>query len=149
MATLTVTIKEEIELYGEPRGGITTKTISNVTKTYKSIIDVPVHGTETIIYKILSGRSGAGLEDVGNTKYIRVTNVDSSEVVELKIKTSGTDYHLVELGVDESFVMFNDNDFVEESSFTNSIWSYENIETIEAYGKTASAKVEIFTASID
>lgn len=149
MATLTVTIKEEIELYGEPRGGITSKTISNVTKTYKSIIDVPVHGTETIIYKILSGRTGAGLEDVGKTKYIRITNVDTEEAVELKIKTSGNDYHLVELAVDESFVMFNDNDFAEESSFSNSSWSYDKIETIEAYGKTASAKVEIFTASIN
>lgn len=149
MATLTVTIKEEIELYGEPRGGITTKTISNVTKTYKSVIDVPVHGTETIIYKVLSGRTGAGLEDVGKTEYIRVTNVDTTEVVELKIKTSGGDYHLVELAADESFVMFNDKDFVEESSFTNSSWAYENIETIEAYGKTAASRVEVFTASIN
>lgn len=156
MATLNVTIKEEIELYGEPHGGVTSKTISNITKTYKSIIPVSIESDgSNVIYSVTTTGLGGAVEATDKTKYLRVTNLDESAspvTVYLVIKIdnlSTYDSYVVELDQYNSFILFSDKSFAEEESFTNNGFSLNTISQIEAYTDSSSTKVEIFTASIN
>lgn len=156
MATLNVTIKEEIELYGEPHGGTTSKTISNITKTYKSIIPVDAESEGTnVVYSITTAGLGGAIEASGKTKYLRITNLDETAVpviVYLVVKIdNGVNYdsYVVKLDQYNSFVLFNDSSFAEEQAFTNNTFTLDTVSQIEAYTSGNPTKIEIFAASIN
>lgn len=151
MATLNVTIKEELELYGEPHGGTTLKTIESITKSYRSIVDVTTtaSGTNTI-FSLSSLGLGGSSEAYGKVKYLRVSSLDEAATpvnVTLKISDASGNVFMVQLKPSESFILFSDGVFSESSPFSNTSLTLDTLSSIEAYTASSSTKIEVFTAS--
>ena len=86
MATLTVTLTEALTLNGSEQGGTNTLTISSITDLYKRIVTVP-SGVDTTLCDFHStvGVSD-GTSDLEDVKYVRITNLDSSNPVNLSLQ---------------------------------------------------------------
>lgn len=83
MADLTITITEDLTINGAEVGGTNTKTVSSITDVFKRTITCQ-NGQETIIATFGAQEySSAQAIDLGDTKYIRVTNLDSTNTVEV------------------------------------------------------------------
>ena len=157
MANLTVTITEDLTINSAQVGGSNTKTISNITDIYKRTITCQ-NGQQTtaVIFAEQEYTTQTAL-DLGDTKYVRCTNLDSTNTVEIAyVLISGTgeetvsqNFH-IKLGPGESCILFSAEEisFVETDaapSFGTMIdLSKIMIKPVEA----ADVRVEIFIASI-
>ena len=88
MATLVSTITESITLNGKERGSVNTLSIASVTEVFHRIVTCPT-GQDTTVATFAStaddSTGAAGSLDVENVKYIRVTNLDSANPVNLSL----------------------------------------------------------------
>ena len=154
MANLTVTITEDLTINSAQVGGSNTKTISNITDIYKRTITCQ-NGQETtaVVFAEQEYTTQTAL-DLGDTKYVRCTNLDSTNTVEIAyVLTDGGEtsqnFH-IKVGPGESCVLFSAEEisFVETDaapSFGTMIdLSKIMIKPVEA----ADVRVEIFIASI-
>lgn len=160
-ADLSITIKEDLILNNTQQGGVYKNTISGITDVYKRLVTVP-SGSDTTIatFKSTVGVSDSAL-DVGNVKYIRITNLDgtNSVVLSLQIDSGSNDTAadesanlLLEKG--KSFMMGStsgslnvDDDSANLFSFETSSPPLSNLESIVADSGGRSVQLEIFIAS--
>ena len=149
MATLTVTMKEEVVLNGKERGNEVSKTIESIEQTVNRLLRVTT--TEEDILNFQADRPDAGSLHIDKLKYLRITNTADSGTVDLRF-TSATavDEYLVQIGPKESYVLFNNERYAQSSASDElgDAVGFANIETIKAKASTNIA-VEIFAASID
>jgi len=89
MASLTATITEAITLNGKDQGGTYATTISGVNDIYKRIVTVPSGGDTTIASFQTAVSTSDNALDLENVKYIRVTNIDGSNPVNLSLQIAG------------------------------------------------------------
>ena len=103
-ATLTVKITETITLNGSDQGATNTMTIASVNEVMKRIVTC-VNGQTTTVLTFNSNAYGAaGALDTEDAKYIRLTNLDNTESVEIAVVTGATLYQ-VTLRAGESHVL--------------------------------------------
>lgn len=153
MASLTVSIKEEISINGKDRGSEISKTISSITQTINRVLSVGA--TEEDILNFQASRPDAGSLRVDKMKYLRITNLATSGTLDLRI-TDATNVkeYLLQIGAGESFIMFNNEIDVKrypQSSALDELGdavSFTDIESIKAKAST-DISVEVFAASID
>ena len=87
MATLSVTITESVTLNGAARGSTNSLSITGVDDIFHRIVTVPAGATDLTIAAFtdsMESRDGALDRDL--IKYIRVTNLDSSNPVILNMQ---------------------------------------------------------------
>lgn len=102
MANLTTTITESITLNGAVRGSTQSVVISDIDKTAEKIVECPggsKTGAETIIgnwAKATNSASKYQSYNYSNSKYIRVTNLDSTQYIEVGFVSNGLDDQCVE-----------------------------------------------------
>ena len=160
MATLNVTITEELTLNGADRGSTNNLSVASVTQVYHRILTLPANGgsgtTDTTIsnFRTLVTTADSALKD-DDVKYIRVTNLDSSNSVTLSLQlaadggaaASSTASVLLEAG--KSFMLgkavgiaaVEDDDADKETSLVD-------LESIIAVnGNNATLSLELFIAS--
>ena len=92
-ADLSITIKEDLILNNTQQGGVYKNTISDITDVYKRLVTVPSGSNTTLAtFKSTVGISDSAL-DVGNVKYVRITNLDgtNSVVLSLQIDSGSND----------------------------------------------------------
>lgn len=89
MADLTVKITETISLNGKDQGGTYSKTISGINDIYKRIVTVPSGGDTTIATFQTAVSTSDVAMDLESIKYIRVTNLDSTNSVNLSLQIAG------------------------------------------------------------
>ena len=78
MATLNVTITEELTLNGADRGSTNTLSVASVTQVYHRIVTCPAGSDSTIAtFQTLTSTSDNAV-DLEDAKYVRVTNLDAS-----------------------------------------------------------------------
>tara|TARA_R110002167_G_C12381673_1_gene625099 strand:- start:183 stop:659 length:477 start_codon:yes stop_codon:yes gene_type:complete len=156
MATLTSTITETVTINGAARGSTNTLTITGVDDIYHRVVTVP-SGVDTTL---ASFKSTVGIADncldVQNVKYIRVTNMDASNPVNLSLQISyaeddnapeGSATILVEAG--NSFVMGTPHDGISAQDDNLTIeTSLFDLESIIADSTSTAVQVEIFIASV-
>ena len=82
MADLTVTLTESVTLQGESRGSTNTLTIGSVESTLERIVTCPASQTTTVATFNSNVYGAAGAIDIEDTKYIRITNLDSTNALE-------------------------------------------------------------------
>ena len=88
MATLNVTITEELTLNGADRGSTNTLAVASVTQVYHRIVTCPATSDTTIAtFQTLTSTSDNAI-DLEDAKYIRVTNLDASNPVNLSLQVS-------------------------------------------------------------
>lgn len=147
MATLKVTIQEEITINGKDRGNKNTIEITSVSEVFNRVFTVT--NTEQNILDFAANASGGSLEDT-TMQYLRITNLDATNTVDLRIQdTANTKEYFVQIGASESFVLFNDKMDCDSSAVDTTI-SLSQIDFISADatgtgGETAD--IEIFAVA--
>ena len=154
MADLLITIKEDLTLNNKQQGGIYQNTISGISDIYKRLVTVP-SGSDTTLasFKSTVGIADAAL-DVGNVKYIRISNIDANSVnLSLQMDNESDDSAadasttlLLEGG--KSFMMGSTTSSVHtDDDSANLITSLSNLESIAADSGANNVRLEVFIAS--
>ena len=159
-STLKVTIQEDIKLNGVQQGGLNTFNIGSVNEIYKRIVTCPA-STDTVIATFksttsVSGSAGLSPLDVEDVKYIRVTNLDDSNSVNLSLQVDAGENDSVAdesatllLEAEKSFMMGSPNDGIDVND-TNAtvLTSLVDLESIIIDTSSNAVDVEIFIASV-
>ena len=86
MATLTTTITESLTLNGSQQGGTVTKSITGINNVFKRIVTVAANNDTTIASFHSDQHDDDGTIDVEQVKYMRITNLDGSNSVNLSFQ---------------------------------------------------------------
>jgi len=148
MATLTVTVTEAVTLGdGSTDRGTTNVQTVTVNEVDHRIMDVT---TSEVAILRFGAANGAGTFKDGTVKYLRVTNLDASNFVTLRVQQSDAEY-FVKLEPEDHFILGNTVMDAHEDGDTaiNSSPTLANIDAIWADADTATCQVEYFIASTD
>ena len=157
MADLTVTITESVTLNSVDQGATTSLTIGSVVETFKRIVSCP---TDTTIATFRSTPSDGSLSDgaldVEDVRYIRVTNLDSTNPVNLSLQIDvGEDDSAADasctilLEAGKSFIMGTPSDGIAvDDDAAGIVTSLVNLESILIDPLTNEVAVEVFIASV-
>ena len=145
MSTLTTKIKESITLNNKVYGNENTKTHASITTVRQSIVDVD-SGSSTELFNFAAARAGLGTVQDAKAKYIRVTNLDSSNfvIINLFLDLSTDEYAAFKLLPGGSMIITKDT--VKTGSATTSL---TQLDGVHAKADTADCQVEIFIAEIN
>ena len=157
-STLRVNITEDIILNGKNQGGTNILSIASVNEIYKRIVTCPANVDTTIF------RSGVTVDvtdssmDVQDVKYIRLTNLDSSNPVNVNLQIDVTESGSGASAVNEtatilleaghSFVMGTSHDSIAAYDADGSVQTtLHDLESILVDPGSNAVDVEIFAAS--
>ena len=161
MANLKVTIREELTLNGYDQGAKNTLTISDVDEVFKRIVTCPANNETTVARFRSSVGNASGTAtfdsalDVQDVKYVRVTNLDSSNSLTLSLQVevgeddSGADTSasvLVEAG--KSFMLGSPHDGISLSDANaNLVTDLVDLDSLVVQPGSNSVDVEVYVAS--
>ena len=154
MATLTVTLTESISLNGREQGATNSFTVANVDETYKRIVTCPEDVDTTIATFRTSTSTADNALDLEDVKYIRVTNLDSTNPVNLSLQVAKDEDAapdvscsiLLEAG--KSFIMGSPHDGIAvDDDAATLIDSLTDLESILVDPLSNEVAVEVFIAS--
>ena len=155
MATLKVKLLEDIILSNQDYSSKRTFEISSISNIFKRIVTVAADDDATVlVFKSTTASADAAL-DLQNVKYIRITNLDSSNSVNISLQLdSGEDNsaadlsitHLLEAG--RSFLMGapDEGAHADDDSATI-VTALTDLESIIVDPGSNSGQVEVFVAS--
>tara|TARA_R110002074_G_scaffold161515_1_gene319679 strand:+ start:2821 stop:3282 length:462 start_codon:yes stop_codon:yes gene_type:complete len=146
-ASLTVTVSDSITLNGQSYGNTNTTTIPNIDEVYARVVEV-ASGSFTPIFTV--GGTGQGSVDSTKVKYIRITNLDNVNYVNLKV--FGTNAMVIKLEAGKSFILTGNSSGIgfdaSAVDIAQSAVSLNSTFQISAEAKVASCDLELFVASI-
>ena len=137
MATLTVTITEAVTLSGSDRG--TSNTFSTaITEVDHRILDLT---TAYINYVEFAPTRGAGQYADGTLSYIRITNLDGTATVNIRVR--GSDYtSWFKLDPGGSFILTDQtSDAIADTTGTPSL---ANLDSLALLTSAGGSQAEIF-----
>jgi hypothetical protein len=147
-ATMTVTLTESISLNGVDQGGTTTLTIASVNEVMKRIVTCSASHTTTVAEFRNDVYEASGAIDIEDSRYIRITNLDDTNSVEIAVVTVGTTYQ-VKLDPGHSHILGSANDLMlAEADVTPSFGTMADVNSIRVRTGTSAVDIEIFVASI-
>ena len=152
MATLTVQIKETLNLNGKEQGSVNTKTISDITQCLKTIVEVPT--SEINLLTFASAAAGITTLDQDDVEYIRITNLDTTNYITIGIEKESHVPSVAAFRLDagRSFILPISNTATEHPQFFTSDSAHDSsaspidIETITALANSDTCKLEVFIA---
>jgi hypothetical protein len=146
-ATLTVTITEAITLHDRDQGSENKLTIASVNEVMKRIVTCTASQTTTIAEFRNDVYEASGAIDIEDSKYIRLTNLDDTNSVEIAVVTVGTTYQ-VKLDAGHSHILGSANDLMlAEADTTPSFGTMADVNSIRVNPGGNAVDVEIFVAS--
>jgi hypothetical protein len=149
MADLTVTISESITINGALRGSTNTLSVESITDTFERVVTCPHSNTTTIATFNSNVYGSAGALDLENCKYIRVTNLSETAVMDIAIVTENTNYQVVMTGGTSHLLCQADTAAIAEADTTPNFPTLEDITSIQVRPRsTDDVDVEIFVASV-
>ena len=147
MATLTVTLTEELTLNGAAIGGTNTLSIASIDEVSKRIVTCTASQTTTVLVFNATVHGAAGAVDVNDCKYIRITNLDSTNAVELAMVGAATLYQ-VTLAAGQSHILGSPDDLMlAEADTSPSFGTMADIANIQCNPGGNAVSLEVFTAS--
>ena len=154
MATLSVTHTESITLNDREQGGKKTFTVANIVDVYKRTVTCPAGSDTTVAtFQALTSTSDNAI-DLDLTKYIRVTNLDSSNSVNLSLQVAGAEggtanmSATILLSAGETFTMGTPHDGIGiDDDAAGIVTSLNDLESILIDPGANSVAVEVFVAS--
>lgn len=141
MATLTVTITEAVTLNGASRGSTNTHT-ETVTQIDHRIVTC-LHSAEQTVVLFDSAVAAGTIKD-GTIDYLRMTNLDSTNFVTVRVSGNNEEY-FVKLEAGDSFIL--NNSVMDANAAGGASVSLANIDSIGIQADTASCDVEIFAGA--
>jgi len=160
MATLTVTVKEAITLNNIDYGSERALDISSVNEVVKRVVTAST--TECGLIGFISAISGvgvtankvgyvAGIFDDGDVRYIRITNLDSSNHIMLTFRDDDDTVYRMKVDAGHSFIYPGDNSggVADTMKAAGSALAsgLANLVDITVDADTAGCDVEIFVGS--
>jgi len=160
MATLTVTVKEAITLNNIDYGSERSLDISSVNEVVKRVVTAST--TECGLIGFISAISGvgvtankvgyvAGMFDDGDVRYIRITNLDSTNHLTLTFRDEDSTEFCMKVDAGHSFIYPGDNsggvkDTMHAAGSAITV-SLNDLVDITALADTDSCDVEVFVGS--
>lgn len=158
MATLTVTINERLLLNNNDYSGKTKLSVTGVSEVVKRIVNIGTDeigllGFGTAYNTELSKTYLAGQFDEDDVRYIRITNLDSTNHIALVLKNENNDEFGVKVdkgcsflyGVDLSGGVVDTMDSADAAGITPD--SFGDLVDVTCAANSAACDVEIFVAS--
>jgi len=154
MATLTTTITEEIVLNGKDRGSSNVLSIGSVTEVMHRIVTCPANVDTTIASFQAAVNTSDGALDLDNVKYIRVTNLDTSNPINLSLQIAlGEDgapnaSTTILIAAGRSFIMGSPHDgIVTDDDAATIVTGLNDLESLLVDPLSENVQVEVFIAS--
>ena len=158
MATLTVTHTESITLNGQEFGGTNIFTVAGINNIYKRIVTCPANVDTTILRTGVTVDVTDSSMDVQNVKYIRVTNLDSSNPVNVNLQidvtesgsgaSAANETATILLAANESFVMGTPHDSIAVYDTDASVQTtLHDLESILIDPSANEVKLEVIAVS--
>ena len=158
MATLNVTHTESITLNGQEFGGTNNFQITGINNIYKRIVTCPADVDTTILRTGVTVDVTDSSMDVQNVKYIRVTNLDTTNSVNLNLQidvtesgsgaSAANETATILLAAGESFVMGTSHDSIAAYDADSSVQTtLHDLESILIDPGSNAVSVEVFIAS--
>jgi len=153
MATLNVTITEELTLNGADRGSTNTLSVASVTQVFHRIVTCPASSDTTVANFQATTSTSDGALDLQDVKYIRLTNLGTQPINLSLQASSGEDGSadlsttiLVDAG--RSFIMGTPHDGIAIEDDTASIvTTLVDLESLIVDPGSNSVTIELFIAS--
>ena len=142
MATLSINISESITINGNEKTASTSSTITGITQLDQRIVKV---GTVEQSLVLFDTAEAAGQFADSSVDYIRITNLDTTNFVTLRM-TAANDEYFVKIGAGDSFILF-ESVMAADSDASVATATLANIDSIKAQADTASCNVELFIAA--
>ena len=154
MANLTVTLTESVTLNGSVRGSTNQLTITGIEHVMERIVTIPANADTTVLLKKSTVATSDGAIDIQDTKYIRITNLDSTNSVNLSLQIdAGNDDSAAErsatilLEAGKTFMLGTPHDSVAVNDSTATIeTSMKDLESILVDSGSNAVKLEVFVA---
>jgi len=148
MATLTSTITESVILNGNNQGSSNTLSVTGINDVYKRIVKCTANQTTTIANFGATVHAAASNIDVEDTRYIRLTNLDSTNSVTVAM-IGATDNFQVVVPAGHSVVFGTPDNFMLGGTDTTPAFSgYEDLSKIQVNPGGNAVTVELFIATI-
>jgi hypothetical protein len=147
-ATLTVVVTETLSLGGTQYGGTKTLEIADINEVFKRIVKCSANETTTIATFNGNAFASDNAIDLEDAKYMRVTNLDDTNPIELAIVGSATLYQ-VRLNAGESHILGSPDDLMlAEEDTSPSFGTMGDVASIRVNPASNDVDVEIFVASV-
>mgnify|MGYP003648803927 FL=1 len=156
MATLTVTLTEDLTLNGYQQGSTNSFAVASVTQVLKKIITLKTGVDTTIASFQVDQSTSDNAIDLQSVRYIRITNLEASNPVDISLQIAAAEGGtanmsasiLLEAG--KSFVMGSVHDGIAVSDANATIvTALTDLESILMNPGTNAVNIEIFIASIN
>ena len=149
-ATLTVTITEAVTLNGQDKGATNTLTVSSVTEVSQRIVEIPT--SEITVLSFQATNPGAGTFDEADVRYIRLTNKDDTNHIQLIFASENSAECAHKLDAGHSFIIAADNSGgvvgIHDASASALTVSFDDLTSIAALANTAACDLEYFVAGV-
>tara|TARA_R100000808_G_scaffold16176_1_gene36703 strand:- start:2311 stop:2757 length:447 start_codon:yes stop_codon:yes gene_type:complete len=147
MATLKVKIQEDIVLDNQDYGSKRTLEIASIDEVMKRVVTCAASQTTTVLVFNSNAYGAAGAVDIEDSKYIRITNLDSANAVELAVVGAATLYQ-VTLSAGQSHVLGSaDGLMLAEADTSPSFGTMADLGSIQVNPGGNAVSVEVFVAS--
>ena len=148
MADLTTTITESVTINGAARGTTNTLTTTGINHIYERVETCAHSQTTTIATFNGNAFASDNAIDLEDAKYIRVTNLDDTNPIELAIVGSATLYQ-IRLNAGESHILGSPDDLMlAEADTSPSFGTMGDVASIQVNPAGNDIDVEIFVASV-
>ena len=157
-AAMTVTITESISLNGSSQGSTNSFSIASVNEVAKRIVRCPANVDTTVFRSGVSADITDNSVDIVDTKYIRLTNLDDTNPVNVNLQIDTTESGsgasaanetaTILLAAGESFVMGTSHDSVAAYDADGSVQTtLHDLESILIDPSANEVKLEVIAVS--
>tara|TARA_R110000737_G_scaffold243090_1_gene254246 strand:+ start:362 stop:814 length:453 start_codon:yes stop_codon:yes gene_type:complete len=143
-ANLTVTVTDSVTLNGQSYGNTNTLTVSSIDEVYSRVVEVPISAFTSVLE--LAAASGQGVLKATDVKYIRITNLDDTNYVNLKV--FGSDAMVIKLEAGKSFILGGVSFDAAAVDIAQGAVSHNAAFVISAEAAVAACDLEVFAAAI-
>ncbi len=146
MADLTTTVTESVTLNGAVRGTTNTVTTTGINNVYERIVTCTNQVTYLAAFD--SNAHGSAVQiDKEDVRYIRVTNLDTTNSLELAVVGAATLYQVLLKAGQSHILCAADNIMLAEADTSPSFGTMGDLSSIQVK-PDSTLDVEIFVASV-
>ncbi len=147
MADLTTTLSESVTLNGAVRGTTNTVTTTGINNVYERIVTCTTAQT-TYLASFDANSYGEGvLIDKEDVRYIRVTNLDQTNTLELAVVGEATLYQVLIKAGQSHILCAAEDVMLAEADTSPSFGTMADLRSLQV-SPAATLDVEIFVASV-
>jgi hypothetical protein len=147
-ATLTVTVTEEVTLGGYDQGAKNTFTIAGVNEIQRRIVTCPASNTTTLLTFSSNVYDSVHALDTEDTKYVRITNLDDTNSLELAVVGAATLYQVTLAAGQSQMIPPPDGAMLAEADTSPSFGTMADIASVQVNPGGNAIDVGLFVAAV-